>query len=122
VVDALLGCGRGFEVERSSLPQRHWSGICLLLVAFGNHGFRLISDLEAMDRFGPHEGASREELPCKPGALVCAAAIRGDVEGGLFRARDLNHRIHVSDRHRIQGVSFGDEEAMAVELTAFTGG
>jgi hypothetical protein len=41
VVDALDGCQRGFEVERSSLPQRDSSERCLLLVAFGNHGFGL---------------------------------------------------------------------------------
>jgi hypothetical protein len=121
VVDALDGCGRGFEVERPSVPHRHPCQIYPLLVAFCNHGFDLISGLEAMDRFGPHEVTSREALLGKPGALVCAAAIRGDVQGGLFQARDLNHRIHVADRDRIKGVCFRDEEAMAVELGASAG-
>ena len=52
VVDALDGCGRGFEVERPRVPHRHTCQICPLLVAFWNHGFDLISGLEAMDRFG----------------------------------------------------------------------
>ena len=64
VGDALYGCGRGFEVERPSLPHRHSSEICPLLLAFWNHGFRLISGLEAMDRFGPHEVTSREAPGC----------------------------------------------------------
>jgi hypothetical protein len=121
VVDALDGCGRGFEVERPSVPQRHPCQIGPLLLAFGNHRFDLISGLEAMERFGPHEVTSREALLGKLSALVCAAAIRGDVQGGLFQARDLNHRIHVADRDRIKGVCFRDEEAMAVELGASAG-
>jgi hypothetical protein len=121
VVDALDGCGRGFEVERPSVPHRHSSEICPLLLAFWNHGFDLISGLEAIDRFGPHEVTSREALLGKPGALIRAAAIRGDEQGRPFRARDLNHRIHVAHADRIEGVCFGDEEAMAVPPAASAG-
>jgi hypothetical protein len=74
-----------------------------------------------MDRFGPHEVTAREAILGKPGALVCAEAIRGDEQGGLFGARDLNHRIHVADADRIEGECFGDGEAMAVPLGASAG-
>ena len=121
VVDALYGCGRGLEVEQPRVPYRHTCQIGPTLVAFWNHGFDLISGLEATDRFGPHEVASREALVGKPGALVSTAALGGDAQGGLFGAGDLNHGIHVAHADRIEGVCFGDEEAMAVPLGASAG-
>jgi len=103
VVDEFDGWGSGFEVGRPSLPQRPSSEICPVLAGFGNPGFDLSSSVEERDRSGPHEGTSEEAILGKPGALVCAAAIRGDVEGGLFGARELNHPIHVADRGRQTG-------------------
>jgi hypothetical protein len=74
-----------------------------------------------MDRFGPHEVASRKALFGRPAALVCAATTGGDEQGGLFGARDLNHSIHVPHANPIVGMCFGDEEAMAVPLGASAG-
>jgi hypothetical protein len=67
VVDALDGFLRGLEVERPRVPHHHPCQICPQLLAFWNHGFDLISGLEAMDRFGAHEVTSREAILGKPG-------------------------------------------------------
>src|ERR1700723_3798756 len=90
VVDALYGWGSGFEIGRPSLPRRPSSEISPSLAVFGKHGFRMISGVEERDPPGPHEVTSREAILGKPGARGCAAAIRGDGQGGLSGARGLN--------------------------------
>ena len=117
VLDALDGCGRGLEVERPRLPQRHPSEDtrprqvpCLL--PFGASALTLICGLEEMDRFGAHEVASRESGCADKGR----GRTRGCGQSGLSGARDLTHRIHAADRDRIEGVCFGDEQARAVPL------